>query len=185
MGLCLLVYLGLGYQNSNQKSNEGLNDSTRSCYEERMSALRPASLQITSGSQGRTPCSRNSSFGRAAGGGSGGGSRARGSGGGGGTLVPLPPPPPLTGTPRRTREKYILLEEIGRGGGGTVHKALHVPSMRLVAIKMVQVHDDEKRRQMYKELKTLLSMQPVRGEREKGEGRLPGGVHRKAVEGRR
>lgn len=159
-----------------------MNDSSRtsgprSCYEDRMNAFRPTSIKITSGTQWRTPCSRNSSFGRATGGGASsgggggdgsGGSRARGSGGGGGTLVPLPPPPPLTGTPR-TREKYILLDEIGRGGGGTVHKALHVPSMRLVAVKMVQVHDDEKRRQMYKELKTLLSMKPVRA---RAEGRL-------------
>ena len=167
-----------------------MNDSSRnsapkSCYEERMNALRPASLQITSGSHGRsTPCSRNSSFGRAGGGGSGGGSggsRASRSGGGGGTLVPLPPPPPLTSTPR-TREKYILLDEIGRGGGGTVHKAIHVPSMRLVAVKMVQVHDDEKRRQMYKELKTLLSMKPVRGNTEKWSSL--GGWGGKAVVGR-
>lgn len=178
------------YQNS-YNTSAGLNDSSRnsaprSFYEERMSALRPASLQIinTSGSHGRsTPCSRNSSFGRATGGASGsgsGGSRASRSGGGGGMLVPLPPPPPLTGTPR-TREKYILLDEIGRGGGGTVHKAIHVPSMRLVAVKMVQVHDDEKRRQMYKELKTLLSMKPVRGKRVGGErkkGEFLGGSDR-------
>ncbi|CAM9656210.1 unnamed protein product, partial [Ectocarpus sp. 12 AP-2014] len=58
------------------------------------------------------------------------------------------------------REKTILLDEIGRGGGGTVHKAIHVPSMRLVAVKMVEVHDDEKRHQILRELKTLLSMKP-------------------------
>lgn len=121
------------------------------------------------GYNGRTPSSSrdNSNVGGvAAFGGSGGGGRARvggGSGGGG----PLPPPPPLTGTPRlmgtprRTREKTILLDEIGRGGGGTVHKALHVPSMRLVAVKMVEVHDDEKRHQILQELKTLISMKPV------------------------
>ena len=78
----------------------------------------------------------------------------------GGGLVP--PPPPLTNTPRRTRETTILLEEIGRGGGGTVHKAIHVPSMRLVAVKMVEVHDDDKRRQILQELKTLHSMRTVR-----------------------
>ncbi|CAM9159342.1 unnamed protein product, partial [Laminaria digitata] len=53
------------------------------------------------------------------------------------------------------------LEEIGRGGGGTVHKAIHVPSMRLVAVKMVEVHDDDKRRQILQELKTLHSMKTV------------------------
>ncbi|CAM9164125.1 unnamed protein product, partial [Sphacelaria rigidula] len=58
-------------------------------------------------------------------------------------------------------ETTILLEELGRGGGGTVHKALHVPSMRLVAVKIMQVHDDEKRNQLIRELKTLNSMARV------------------------
>lgn len=118
-----------------------------------MRALRPSTLQM---SNCRTPCSRDSSFGGGAVRGSGGGGR----GAGGGGLVP--PPPPLTTTPRRTRETTILLEEIGRGGGGTVHKAIHVPSMRLVAVKMVEVHDDDKRRQILQELKTLHSMRTVR-----------------------
>lgn len=83
--------------------------------------------------------------------------------------------PPLTKTattptPRRTREATILLEQIGRGGGGTVYKALHVPSMRLVAVKMVEVYEDEKRRQMIKELRALLSMNWVREILRKGGG---------------
>lgn len=78
-----------------------------------------------------------------------------------GTATP-PPPPLTTTTPHRKRETTILLEEIGRGGGGTVHRAIHVPSMRLVAVKMVQVHDDQRRRQMTNELKALLSMNRVR-----------------------
>lgn len=55
-------------------------------------------------------------------------------------------------------ETTIILEELGRGGGGKVHKALHVPSMRLVAVKIMEVHDDEKRHQLIRELKTLNSM---------------------------
>ena len=126
-------------------------------YEDRMRALRPSTLQM---SDYRTPCSRDSSFG--GGGVRGGSGDGRGEGGGGGLV---PPPPPLTTTPRRTREPTILLEEIGRGGGGTVHKAIHVPSMRLVAVKMVEVHDDDKRRQILQELKTLHSMKTVRDRR--------------------
>lgn len=175
----------------------GFEDSIRTtassslrCNEERMSSIHPAALQITSGSNGRTPCSRDSSFGRASGGGSGGG-RARGGGGsgGGGSLFPLPPPPPLTGagtgsgTPRRSREKYILLDELGSGGGGTVHKALHVPSMRLVAVKMVEVHNDEKRRQVLKELTTLLSMKPVGDERRERKGKGQAGRVAGSIEG--
>lgn len=43
---------------------------------------------------------------------------------------------PLATTPKRMRETTILLEEIGRGAGGTVYKAIHVPTMRLVAVKV-------------------------------------------------
>lgn len=123
------------------------NSISRGCYEERPRFVRPASIHTASGSIARTPRSSDSDFGASC----------------SGPNVPLPPPPPpLTGTPRRPREKTILLDEIGRGGGGTVHKAIHVPSMRLVAVKMVEVHDDEKRHQILRELKTLLSMKPVR-----------------------
>lgn len=89
-------------------------------------------------------------------GGWGGGSNA-GENAGGGDL----PPPSTTTVARRMNETTILLEELGRGGGGTVHKALHVPSMRLVAVKIMQVHDDEKRNQLIRELKTLNSMARV------------------------
>ncbi|CAM9883050.1 unnamed protein product, partial [Ectocarpus fasciculatus] len=122
------------------------NSISRGCYnEERTRCFRAASIHTASGSIARTPRSHDSGFGASC----------------SGANVPLPPPPPLTGTPRRPREKTILLDEIGRGGGGTVHKAIHVPSMRLVAVKMVEVHDDEKRHQILRELKTLLSMKPV------------------------
>lgn len=98
------------------------------------------------GFTGRIPCNGERK-------GSGGGEVG---GGGSGTFI-SPPPLLTTTTPRRTRETTIVLEEIGRGGGGTVHKAMHMPSMRLVAVKMVEVHDNEKRRQMAKELKAFLS----------------------------
>jgi serine/threonine protein kinase len=47
---------------------------------------------------------------------------------------------PLATTPKRMRETTILLEEIGRGAGGTVYKAIHVPTMRLVAVKVSTTH---------------------------------------------
>ncbi|CAM9736386.1 unnamed protein product, partial [Discosporangium mesarthrocarpum] len=58
-------------------------------------------------------------------------------------------------TPRRLCDSMILLEEIGHGAGGRVLKALHITSMRLVAVKMVEVHDDSKRKQMLDELRAL------------------------------
>lgn len=120
----------------------------------------------------RTPLSRDSFFGRALSTNRWGyravGSRERGEESSGrarshvadGVSTPLL----SVSTPRPMRETIILLEEIGRGGGGTVHKAMHVPSMRLVAVKMMEVHDDEKRRQMIKEIKALHSMNRVRGD---------------------
>ncbi|CAN0459362.1 unnamed protein product, partial [Discosporangium mesarthrocarpum] len=60
-------------------------------------------------------------------------------------------------TPRRLCDSTVLLEEIGHGAGGRVWKALHMSSMRLVAVKMVEVHDDSKRKQMLDELRVLHS----------------------------
>lgn len=124
----------------------------------------PPALQTPLVSTGFPPSSRDSSVETGGGGlsvcgGSGGGAPATAS-----CVLAIPPPPPLTTTtPRRTRETTILLEEIGRGGGGTVYKAIHVPSMRLVAVKIVEVNDDEKRKQMIKELRALHSMNRVSG----------------------
>lgn len=56
---------------------------------------------------------------------------------------------------RGTKDQLILLNELGRGAGGTVCKALHVTTMKLVAVKVVRIYDKDKRRQMVRELKSL------------------------------
>ncbi|GMH60924.1 hypothetical protein TrST_g8755 [Triparma strigata] len=61
-------------------------------------------------------------------------------------------------TPRNIQSEIIMLKEVGRGACGIVHEALHVPTMRLVAVKSVPVGDAEKRRQMTSELATMHNM---------------------------
>jgi serine/threonine protein kinase len=75
--------------------------------------------------------------------------------------VSTPPDSRLT-TPRRIQESTILLEELGRGAGGTVYKGLHLASLRLVAVKIVAVHDDNKRHAIVRELRALHSISLVR-----------------------
>jgi serine/threonine protein kinase len=53
------------------------------------------------------------------------------------------------------RSNLIAIEEIGRGSSGTIHKALHVPTMTLVAVKVCQVLDGKRRNYMLRELQTL------------------------------
>eukprot|EP00514_Thraustochytrium_sp_LLF1b_P011789 CAMPEP_0184560400 /NCGR_PEP_ID=MMETSP0199_2-20130426/46916_1 /TAXON_ID=1112570 /ORGANISM="Thraustochytrium sp., Strain LLF1b" /LENGTH=1154 /DNA_ID=CAMNT_0026957701 /DNA_START=181 /DNA_END=3645 /DNA_ORIENTATION=+ len=53
---------------------------------------------------------------------------------------------------------FKFIGTLGQGGGGTVHKALYVPSLKLVAIKDVLLNDDSQRRQMRTELKTLVKL---------------------------
>lgn len=48
-----------------------------------------------------------------------------------------------------------MLNELGQGAGGKVYKALHVPTLKLVAVKMVRLYDKNKRHQMVRELKSL------------------------------
>lgn len=50
---------------------------------------------------------------------------------------------------------FIVLSRLGSGNSGTVHKALHYPTMRLVALKALPLYDAERRGQMMRELKTL------------------------------
>ena len=40
-----------------------------------------------------------------------------------------------------------LIEALGKGAGGTVWKAVHVPTLRLVAVKRVKIHELSQRRQ--------------------------------------
>ena len=62
-----------------------------------------------------------------------------------------------------TRE-LIKLSVLGRGASGVVYKGVHVPTMRLVAIKTIPVFDHDKRQQMIKELKALYAnLAPIDG----------------------
>lgn len=56
---------------------------------------------------------------------------------------------------RNSRNDILILEEIGRGASGSVYKGIHVPSMRLVALKTILFHDDAKRKQLVSELETF------------------------------
>lgn len=51
----------------------------------------------------------------------------------------------------------IALGDVGRGACATVYKALHVPSLRMFAVKRVSVFDKSKRQQLSKELNALSS----------------------------
>jgi hypothetical protein len=52
-------------------------------------------------------------------------------------------------------ESMVVLGVLGHGASSVVHKALHVPTLRLVAQKNIPVFDEEKRRQMVRELRAL------------------------------
>jgi serine/threonine protein kinase len=55
-----------------------------------------------------------------------------------------------------------MLQELGRGAGGVVFKALHLPTLRVVAIKRVRMSDPEKQAQIMREANSLMSnYQPV------------------------
>ena len=47
---------------------------------------------------------------------------------------------------------------LGKGNGGVVRKAVHVPTNQPVAVKIINVYDREKRHQLYNELKQLKAM---------------------------
>jgi len=53
------------------------------------------------------------------------------------------------------RGDLIMMDPLGQGAGGTVYKAIHKPSLKLVAVKTIPVFDPTKRSQMLKELKAL------------------------------
>ncbi|ETL97994.1 STE/STE7 protein kinase [Phytophthora nicotianae] len=65
---------------------------------------------------------------------------------------------PSTQSDRRqqhTKKHLVKLGVLGRGASGVVHKALHVPSLMLVAVKVIPVFEHEKRHQLIAELKAL------------------------------
>ena len=49
-----------------------------------------------------------------------------------------------------------IVEQVGKGSGGVVFRGVHLPSKRSVAVKQVVVNDNSQRRQMRRELDTLL-----------------------------
>jgi len=53
------------------------------------------------------------------------------------------------------RSQYIILEQIGKGATSSVYKALHVPTLQLVAIKEISIGDSDCRHQLTKELSVL------------------------------
>jgi hypothetical protein len=54
-------------------------------------------------------------------------------------------------------DNFIILARLGSGSSSSVHKALHLPTMRLVALKALPLYDSERRAQMMRELKILYS----------------------------
>uniref|UniRef100_K3WML9 mitogen-activated protein kinase kinase n=1 Tax=Globisporangium ultimum (strain ATCC 200006 / CBS 805.95 / DAOM BR144) TaxID=431595 RepID=K3WML9_GLOUD len=57
--------------------------------------------------------------------------------------------------PSNAKKHLVKLGVLGRGASGVVHKALHVPSLLLVAVKVIPVFENEKRHQLIAELKAL------------------------------
>lgn len=57
--------------------------------------------------------------------------------------------------PSNAKKYLVKLGVLGRGASGVVHKALHVPSLLLVAVKVIPVFEIEKRHQLIAELKAL------------------------------
>ncbi|CAN0468076.1 unnamed protein product, partial [Discosporangium mesarthrocarpum] len=52
-------------------------------------------------------------------------------------------------------ERLVILGKLGQGATGVVYKAFDLLDLRLVAIKVIPVHDKSKRRQMVHELTAL------------------------------
>ena len=55
------------------------------------------------------------------------------------------------------RRHFLALDRLGRGASAVVSKALHVPSLTIVAVKVVRIFQDAKRRQFERELHALRS----------------------------
>ena len=51
--------------------------------------------------------------------------------------------------------ELIPLVRLGAGASGTVYSAVHVPSLRLVAVKQVPYHDKDQRKQLVQEIRSL------------------------------
>jgi serine/threonine protein kinase len=63
--------------------------------------------------------------------------------------------PTKVGSKLSMRNRLVVLCRLGSGASSVVYKALDLRDMRLVALKMISVHERDKRRQMVRELTTL------------------------------
>lgn len=75
------------------------------------------------------------------------------SGEGGGVATTQPVPPRKGGL----HLDLVMIRKIGAGGGGVVHKAVHVPSLTVVAVKQIKVFQRAQLKQMASELQALYS----------------------------
>ncbi|KAH8073344.1 MAP kinase kinase [Aureococcus anophagefferens] len=89
--------------------------------------------------------------------------------GGGGAIAP----PSWTAI---DADDLILFGELGRGACASVRRALHAPTLTVVAVKLVAVHDDARRRQLLRELAALhqLSTVPLGEAAEEATGAMGG-----------
>ncbi|CAK4706732.1 hypothetical protein LEN26_013811 [Aphanomyces euteiches] len=55
------------------------------------------------------------------------------------------------------QENVVRVREVGRGASGVVYKAVHLPTLKVVAIKEIPVYGKNQRRQMVRELHALYS----------------------------
>ena len=70
-----------------------------------------------------------------------------------------------SGYGKNIRAEMLKLCVLGRGAGGIVYKSLHMPTMRIVAVKNIPVYESDKRHQMVRELKALYqNLVPISGD---------------------
>jgi serine/threonine protein kinase len=50
---------------------------------------------------------------------------------------------------------FVLIGSLGSGASGVVNEAIHVPSLTIVALKMLPIYNQEKRKQVSRELAIL------------------------------
>ena len=80
--------------------------------------------------------------------------------------------------PENMKQNLLMLSTLGQGASGVVYKAIHVPTMRLVAVKSIPVFDASKRHHMVKELKALYAnLVPI----DHGTHGTPGAMHASGV----
>eukprot|EP01038_Epipyxis_sp_PR26KG_P009795 gene9795-13177_t len=66
------------------------------------------------------------------------------------------------------KERLIVICKLGQGASSVVYKALDLTDMKLVALKMITVHDKDKRNQMVRELGALFQLIRENSRRESG-----------------